>query len=622
MTIFIGGAWPYANGPLHLGHLASLLPGDVLARYYRMKGEDVLYVSGSDCHGTPIAIRAEKEGVPPERIADAYHREFADCFQKLGFSYDLYTRTDSEEHRRYVQELFLRLLGHGWLVPRTVDQLYCPDCSKFLPDRYVEGLCPRCGAAARGDQCEACQTVLDATDLLERACKLCGAAPEIRRTEHYYLRLSALQEELERYAAAAEGWRENAVQLTQRYLAEGLPDRAATRDLPWGIDVPVPGFEGKKIYVWIEAVSGYWTASRQWAKDNGRDWQSFWKKGGGVRSYYVHGKDNIPFHSVILPALLLGAARPNDESADIAAGAAAEKSSAEADAEKAVELAAKERAPLSPDWSEDDELRLPDRIVSGEYLTLEGKKISTSRGWAVWVPDVLERYEPDSLRYFLLANSPEKHDGDFSWHEFIRSHNGELVNAFGNFVHRSLVFVEKAYGGRVPEGKLDEAVREEIEALYARVGASIEDAELKRAIEDIFRFVRGANKYFDERKPWSEVRNAPEHAADTLYTCVQIAANLARLLAPFLPFACEKLERFWTQPADGEKARPSGGQADSAVIGRSEPDLAAPCWAFREVPAGTPFGEIKPLFARIDTTRIAEESDRLKAAFAAGADPA
>jgi len=594
MPIFIGGAWPYANGSLHLGHLASLLPGDVLARYYRMKGEEVLYVSGSDCHGTPIAIRAESEGARPQQIADTYHREFAECFRRLGFSYDLYTRTDSEEHRRFVQELFLRLLDNGWLDRRVVDQLYCPDCGKFLPDRYVEGICPRSGAPTRGDQCEGCQTVLDPTDLLARRCKLCGTAPVIRQTEHYYLRLSAFQEELARYAAAAVGWRDNAVRLTERYLAEGLPDRAATRDLPWGIDVPVPGFQGKKIYVWIEAVSGYWTASRKWAADSGRDWRPFWSEGSGTRSYYVHGKDNIPFHSVILPALLLGAAKKN-------VGAAGNAD-------------AGDRARENGDHVEDGcALRLPDRIISGEYLTLEGRKISTSRGWAVWVPEVLERYEPDSLRYFLIANSPEKHDGDFSWHEFIRSHNGELVNAFGNLVHRSLKFVEKEYGGRVPDGRLDERVERELKELYTRVGAWIEEAELKRAIEECFRFVRGANKYFDERKPWSEVRTNPRHAADTLYTCVQIIANLARLLAPFLPFSCARLERFWeqrviTEEKDGEAA------VVGAAKGADRPASAAPRWAYREVAAGTKLAAIEPLFARIDPARIAEETAWLAAA--------
>ncbi|MEO3944214.1 methionine--tRNA ligase [Gorillibacterium sp. CAU 1737] len=558
MSIFIGGAWPYANGSLHLGHLSSLLPGDILARYYRLKGEPVLYVSGSDCHGTPIAIRAEKEGVTPEAIADAYHREFEDCFTRLGFSYDRYTRTDSSHHRRHVQELFLRLLESGSLELREVEQTYCAACEKFLPDRYVEGLCPKCGAHARGDQCEACQTVLDPIDLLERRCKLCGSEPTSRQTEHYYLLLSRYQEELERYAQNASGWRDNAVHLTRRYLDEGLQDRAATRDLPWGVDVPLPGFEGKKIYVWIEAVSGYWTASQLWAEETGQDAAPFWSD--DALAYYIHGKDNIPFHTVILPALLLGAGG----------------------------------------------LHLPDRIVSGEYLTLEGQKISTSRGWAVWVPDVLERYDPDSLRYFLTANSPEKHDGDFSWNEFIRSHNGELVNAFGNFVHRSLVFLQKSFDARVPEGTLDETVRLELEALYERTGELIEQAELKKALDEGFRFVRSANKYFDTRKPWVAVKKEPAHAADTLYTCVQIAANLARLLSPFLPFACTRLEGMLGTPFHLLDDQAAGA-------GITEPGQVLSCrWLFTEVPAGTSLGTIQPLFARIDIAQVDVETERLR----------
>lgn len=547
MTIFIGGAWPYANGSLHLGHVASLLPGDILARYYRATGEEVLYVSGSDCHGTPIAIRADKEGRTPEEVAEQYHQEFADCFSQLGFSYDLYTRTDNAEHHRLVQELFLQLLANGMLELREVAQTYCPACRKFLPDRYVEGRCPRCHEPARGDQCEACSTVLDAIDLLERTCKLCGATPETRMTEHYFLRLSSLQQELAAYAADAKGWRENAVQLTRRYLEEGLVDRAATRDLPWGIDVPLPDCADKKIYVWIEAVSGYYTASRQWAEQTGRDWRPFWN--ADTLAYYVHGKDNIPFHTLILPAILIGAGG----------------------------------------------LHLPDRIIAGEYLTLEGKKISTSRNWAVWLPDVLKRYHPDSLRYFLAVNAPEKHDGDFSWREFISSHNGELLSAYGNFVNRNLAFIVKSFEGKVPDGQMDPAVQEELSALYEETGRLIAAAELKRGLELLFGYVRRANQYFDAKQPWKTALTEPSRAKDTLFTCVQIIANLAQLLAPYLPFSSAQVHSFL------------GGQA------KTEPDTAAPgeAWRYCSVPAGTHLHSPQPLFDRIDPKQIDEELQAL-----------
>lgn len=280
-NIFIGGAWPYANGSLHLGRLASLLPGDVLARYFRAKGENVLYVSGSDCHGTPVAVQAAKEGVSPSDYAGRYHQEFLECFEKLGFSYDKYTRTDVDYHHTVVKELFLKLLDNKYLYRKTIQQTYCETDERFLPDRYVEGTCPVCGHRARGDQCDYCSTLLDPLDLTDRTCKLCGSTPVEHPTEHFYISLSHFQSQLEDYLHREKGWRENAKLLTRRYLVEGLKDRAATRDLSWGVDVPVSGFEGKKIYVWIEAVCGYLSASKQWADEIGGNWESYWLEGKG-----------------------------------------------------------------------------------------------------------------------------------------------------------------------------------------------------------------------------------------------------------------------------------------------------------------------------------------------------
>ncbi|MFG1734139.1 methionine--tRNA ligase [Paenibacillus sp. 843] len=539
-NIFIGGAWPYANGSLHLGRLASLLPGDVLARYFRAKGDQVLYVSGSDCHGTPVAVQAIQEGVAPGDIADRYHGEFVDCFERLGFSYDLYTRTDQAFHHAVVQELFLKLLENGHLYRKTVRQTYCETDQRFLPDRYVEGDCPVCGSRARGDQCDACSTILDPSDLTNRTCKICGNPPVERPTEHFYVALSHFQAELADDLNNARGWRDNAVQLTRRYLEEGLQDRAATRDLTWGVDVPVPGFEDKKIYVWIEAVSGYLSASKQWAAETGGDWESFWRKGPGeVKAYYVHGKDNIPFHTLIWPALLKGAG----------------------------------------------DLHVPDRIISCEYMTLEGKKFSTSRNWAIWVPDLLSRYQPDSIRYFLIANGPEKRDADFSWREFIHSHNGELLGAFGNLVNRALVFVNKSFDGKVPEGCMSEEWQNRVEALYREAGALIEEGRLKEALESIFGVVRLANKYFDEQKPWIQVKEDREACGTTLYTCVQIIANLVNLLQPFIPFSCDRI--------------------------RGVLSLEKPVWEWCRVPAGRPIHGVELLFERIDTSRIEEETRRL-----------
>jgi methionyl-tRNA synthetase len=539
MTIFIGGAWPYANGSLHLGRVASLLPGDVLARYFRLKGEDVLYVSGSDCHGTPISIQADQEGVEPARIADRYHAEFADCFAKLGFSYDLYTRTDDPFHHRVVQELFTDLLEKGYLYLKETEMTYCASCEQFLPDRYVEGTCPHCGQAARGDQCDYCSALLDPVDMHDRRCKLCGSRPATRLTEHYYFALSKLQESIERYVEEkAPLWRDNAVKLTGRYLQLGLHDRAATRDLSWGVDVPGAGAAGKKIYVWIEAVCGYLSASMKWAHERQSDWRRYWTD--EATAYYVHGKDNIPFHTLIWPGLLLGAGG----------------------------------------------LHLPDRIVSGEYLTLEGRKFSTSRNWAVWLPEMLERYHPDSIRYFLLVNGPEKGDADFSWREFIYSHNGELLGAFGNLVNRSLVFLQKSFDGKVPAGVMDGNVQAWIEELYERTGRLLEEGSCKEALEAIFGVVRQANKYFDERKPWVQRKEQPAACADTLYTCVQIIANLSNLLEPFLPFSSRRIREFLQMEAPA-------------------------AWKAVEVKPHTPIGDIGVLFDRIDVARIQEETDRL-----------
>ncbi len=301
------GRWPYANGSLHLGHIASLLPGDILARYYRLKGEEVLYVSGSDCNGTPISIRAAQEGTTTEVIAEKYQQEFVEIFKKLGFSYDYYTRTDSTFHHQAVQQIFLDLLEKGFLEEKSTEQTYCERDKRFLPDRFVEGRCPACGANARGDQCDHCSAVLDPLELKGKKCNLCGEKPAIREITHYYFAFDTFSKELEAYvddAADDKRWRDNAIQFSKRYLREGLRERAITRDLLNGIDVPVEGFEGKKVYVWLEAVAGYLTASQAWGEKHQQSIDAWWKQDSFTKAYYVHGKDNIPFHSIIWPALL------------------------------------------------------------------------------------------------------------------------------------------------------------------------------------------------------------------------------------------------------------------------------------------------------------------------------
>ena len=538
MTIFIGGAWPYANGSLHLGHVASLLPGDILARYYRLKGEEVLFVSGSDCHGTPISLRAQQENKSPASIVGKYHKEFIDSFKKLGFSYDIYIKTDNPVHHQVVQGVFLSLLEKKYIYKKEIEQIYCPECEQFLPDRYIEGVCPQCGTRARGDQCDNCSLLIDPLDLIDRSCKLCGKTPVKRRSEHFFLALSKLKGELAEYLGSSQDyWRDNAVKLSQRYLNEGLKDRAITRDLPWGIDVPLDGYESKKIYVWVEAVLGYYTASKIWADDKNYDVNKFWQD--TVTSYYVHGKDNIPFHTLILPALLLGLG----------------------------------------------DLNLPDKIISSEYLTIEGRKLSTSNNWAIWVEDILKRYDPDSIRYYLTINGPEKRDSNFSWQEFIYSHNGELLGAYGNFVNRTLVFIEKYYSAIIPEGEISKDIYKQIIQLYGNTARSIEGGQFKNALKEIFDFIRQSNKYYDEEKPWITRKEDDEKCRNTIYSCVQIIANLANLLLPFLPFSSEKVKNYLG--LDFNK------------------------WSIITVESGTCIPNIDILFERINPTKIKEEKELL-----------
>ncbi|MCI8929155.1 MAG: methionine--tRNA ligase [Lachnospiraceae bacterium] len=538
-NILIAGAWPYANGSLHIGHVAGLLAGDVLARYHRAKGDRVCYVSGSDCHGTPVALRAKREGLTPWEVSDRFHEEFSRCFQWLGFGYDLYSKTSSEEHIRFVQEFHEKLYGSPYVYEKEVPQAYCEGCKSFLADRFVTGKCPVCGEAARGDQCDACGEVLEPEQLIEPVCAVCGERISFRNTRHLYIAISKLEKELKAYVESHENWRKNAVALSKRYIEEGLRDRALTRDLDWGIDVPRKGYEDKKIYIWAENVLGYLSLSRLVAKERGWDFKELW--GEEARHYYVHGKDNIPFHTIILPALLL---------------------------------------------AEGEDWHLPDHIISSEYLTLEGKKISTSQNYAIWVKDLIGRYEADSLRYYLLANGAEKRDADFSWQGFITSHNNELLGAWGNFVNRTLIFITKYLDGRVPDGSLEKGLEEEIDRLYDEIGKKVEGGRFKEAIDDIFAFVRFSNKYFDLGKPWITRNTSLRDCRDTLYNCVQLIVNLAVLLEPFLPFSSEKVLGWF---------------------------LLDSSWKRKTVPTGFVIPETEILFRRIDRERIGKEEEKLRA---------
>lgn len=498
-NILIGGAWPYANGSLHIGHIAGLLPGDVLARYYRAKGNPVFYVSGSDCHGTPVTIRAKQEGRTPREISDFYHDEFVSVFGALGFSYDLYTKTSSEQHMEFVRRFHAKLYEGEYVYEKTVKQAFCPSCNKALTDRLILGKCPVCGAQTRGDQCDACGEIIEIDTIIDPYCADCGGALSLVDSTELFIAITKLEKELREFLSAHPKWRKNAIAFTKRYIDEGLRDRAITRTLDWGIDVPKQGYKNKKIYIWAENVLGYLSASKSVCDERGIPFEEVW--GQNARHYYVHGKDNIPFHTIILPSLLLG---------------------------------------------HGGELRLPDDIISSEYITLEGRKISTSQNWAIWAKDIVFRYNPDALRYFFIANGPEKRDTDFSWREFVERNNNELLGAYGNFVNRTLAFIAKYQGNTVPNGTLDDEIAAQINVSYTVVGEKIENGQLKDALDTIFEFVRFGNRYFDSNEPWKTRKDDEQKCHQTLFNCVQMIANLSILLEPFLPFSSARVSDWLT----------------------------------------------------------------------------
>lgn len=548
--IFIGVAWPYANGSLHIGHIAGAdLPADIFARYHRMKGNEVLMVSGSDSHGTPITIKAEQEGKTPREITDYYQAEYLDCWRRLGISFDLYTTTDTDNHTAVTQDIFLKLLESGYLEKQTVNQPYCPKCRRFLPDRYVEGTCPSCGfQKARGDQCDSCGKPLNPADLLNPRCRNCGTKPEYRDSEHYFLMLSKFQKQLEDWAGKQEQWRPNVFQFTQRYLKEGLRDRAITRDIEWGVPIPVKGFESKRIYVWFEAVIGYLSATKEWANstDNPDKWRDFWQD-KRTKGYYFMGKDNIPFHTIIWPAMLMGYGG----------------------------------------------LNLPHDIPANEFLTIEGRKLSTSQNWAVWVPDYLKRYDPDPLRYYLSANMPELGDSDFSWTEFIRRNNDELVATYGNLVNRVLTFTYKNFDGKVPEpGALDaqgRALIQKAEDTLAAVDDMLYHCHFREAVRQILSLAQEANRYLDEKAPWKAIKENKQAAGAALYVAIGIIAYLKTVFYPFLPFSSQKVHEYLG--FDG-KIEDAG-------------------WKPQVPQAGQALREPKALFVKLEKSVADEESARL-----------
>lgn len=494
-NVVIGGAWPYANSSLHLGHLVALLPGDFLARYHRKLGDNVIYVSGSDCHGTPITIRAKKEKKSPKEICEEYHKEFEEAFNKMNFSYSLYTKTEDEYHKEKAKEIFKKIYDNGYIVEKEDMQPYCPHCNKFLADRELILTCPNCGNETKGEECD-CGYNPTAEDLKKARCQECGTNVIEKPNNNLYLILTKLQEEIENYYNQnKDNWRKNSQNETLKYLKQGLIDRAVTRDLEWGVDVPVEGYENKKMYVWIEAVLGYITASMKYCEENNLNWEDYWKNDNTIM-YMVHGKDNIIFHSIILPALLIAMK---------------------------------------------DNMKLPDKIVSCEYLNINDEKISKSKGNGITILDLVKEYNIDSIRYFFLSNGPEKKDSNFSLDEFKQVHNSDLVNKFGNFVNRTLKFkgLEK-----VEVNKLDEEIRKIVLETYENVSKSIEKLEFRNAIEEIMKLVEFGNKYYDETKPWVLYKENMDEFKKVIYNCTYIIANLANLFEPVMPEASKKIQKY------------------------------------------------------------------------------
>ncbi len=583
-TIHVSVAWPYANGDLHIGHLAgALLPADIFARYHRLKGSRVLMVSGSDSHGTPITVEADKRGLSPRQLFEHYHRRHLETQQAIGISYDLYTHTDTENHHRIAQDFFLRLHQAGHLYRERQRQLYSESEGRFLPDRYVEGTCPVCGAAgARGDQCDTCGSLLDAVDLIEPRSKTDGSRPVLRETEHFFFNLPAFSDRLLAYIEShADHWRPNVLHFARNYIQEGLKGRPVTRDMEWGIPVPLPGWEDKRIYVWFEAVMGYFSASVEWARNRGQPdaWKEWWYN-PQARIYNFLGKDNIPFHTVIWQAELMGVERWDGEPGE--------------------------------------RFNLPYDVPANEFMNVEGAKFSKSRHWAIWLPDILTRYDPDAVRYYVTAIMPETRDSEFVWADFVRRNNDELVATWGNLAHRVLSFAFKHWDGRVPDpGPLrpaDEELLATIEAGFRTVGEHLDAVRMRPALAEAMALASAVNRYLDLQGPWFSIKKDRPAAAATIYTALRAIDSLKVLLAPFLPFSAERLHRMlgYDQPLFGqlkiETFREREREHQALVY-----DPAAACgrWEPSRLAAGQRLRPPEALYRKLDDSLVEQERARL-----------
>jgi len=589
-------AWPYANGPRHIGHVAGFgVPSDIFSRYHRMAGDRVLMVSGTDEHGTPILVAADKEGVPPKEIADRYNRVIAEDLRDLGLSYDLFTRTTTRNHYAVAQDIFLGLFNNGYVFPKTTMGAVSPSTGRTLPDRYIEGTCPICGYdGARGDQCENCGNQLDPTDLINPRSRINGETPKFVETEHYFLDLPAFADALGSWLRTRTNWRPNVLRFSLNLLKDLRP-RAITRDLDWGVPVPLPDWRDrpdKRLYVWFDAVIGYLSASIEWARHSGDPdaWRAWWQPGPGddARAYYFMGKDNIVFHAEIWPAMLLGYSGRG----------------------------ARGGRPGSL-----GELALPYEVVSSEYLTMEGRKFSSSRSVVIYVRDFMARYDPDALRYYLAIAGPEAADVNFTWSEFVRRNNDELVAGWGNLVNRSLSMAAKNVGAIPAAGVLTDADQKLLttaKAAFGAVGDLIAQSRQRAAITEAMRVVADANKYLSDQAPWKLRESDPERMRTVLHVALQVVDDSKTLLTPFLPHSSRRVHELlggsgvWAPLPElreiGEETA-AGSPSYTVLTGDYS---GGGRWDSTPIEAGRPLAPPTPLFRKLDPSVVDEELARLE----------
>jgi methionyl-tRNA synthetase len=583
--ILVAPAWPYASGYRHLGHAAAYVPFDVFARYHRLKGNDVLAVSGTDEHGTPVMVTADAEGRSYREVADFYNQAHREDFRRLGFTYDCFTRTTTPNHARITQDLFKTLYEKGAIVERTQLVSFSPTTGYTLPDRYIEGTCPICGfPEARGDQCDNCGNQLDPVDLIDPRSKIDGSTPEFRETNHLFLDLPAFAETLKTWIEGRRGWRTN-VRNFSLGLIDDVRARPITRDLDWGVRIPIEGYAddpNKRIYVWFDAVIGYLSASIEWARLRGTPdaWRDWWQNDDALHAYF-QGKDNIVFHTVIWPSILLG----YGDGGEIGAGRS---------------------------------LNLPDDVFATEFLNMEGRQFSTSRGHSIFLRDFLDRYDPDPLRYYLVAASPETQDTDFTWADFVRRNNDELLANWGNLVNRTLTNAHRNFGA-VPEPAAltsgDQAVLDSVDEGFDTVGTHLEAGRFRAAIGEAMRLSSNVNQYISSEAPWALVKTDAARAGTVLYVSLRAVDSLKTILTPFLPHTSQQVHELLGY--DGTIAGPvefreveDEGETHEILTG----DYTgwAGSWKPSELPPGQPLREPKPLFRKLDESIVDEELERMR----------